>query len=65
MKHKKLLIILVVIIATTLAYLLITGYTKINKYKLKVDNDYSDLITKINKKEIIDKKIKKKSRLKK
>ncbi len=57
MKHKKLLIILVVIIATTLAYLLITGYTKINKYKLKVDNDYSDLVTVIDEKEIIVNKI--------
>ena len=42
MKHKKLLIIFVLIIAIVLAYLLINGYTKINKYKLNVDNDYSD-----------------------
>ena len=57
MKHKKLLIILVVIIATTLAYLLISGYTKINKYKLNVDNDYSNLVAVIDEKEIIINKI--------
>ena len=57
MKHKKLLIIFVLIIAIVLAYLLITGYTKINKYKLNVDNDYSNLVTVIEEKEvIIDKK---------
>lgn len=57
MKHKKLLIILVVIIATALAYLLISGYTKINKYKLNVDNDYSNLVAVIDEKEIIVNKI--------
>lgn len=57
MKHKKLLIIFVLIIAIVLAYLLITGYTKINKYKLNVDNDYSDLVTVIDEKEVIVNKI--------
>ena len=57
MKHKKLLIICVLIIAIVLAYLLITGYTKINKYKLNVDNDYSDLVTVIDEKEVIVNKI--------
>ena len=57
MKHKKLLIIFVLIIAIVLAYLLITGYTKINKYKLNVDNDYSNLVTVIEEKEVIVNKI--------
>ena len=57
MKHKKLLIIIVLIIAIVLAYLLITGYTKINKYKLNVDNDYSNLVTVIEEKEVIVNKI--------
>ena len=57
MKHKKLLIIVVLIIAIVLAYLLITGYTKINKYKLNVDNDYSNLVTVIEEKEVIVNKI--------
>ena len=57
MKHKKLLIICVLIIAIVLAYLLITGYTKINKYKLNVDNDYSNLVTVIDEKKVIVNKI--------
>lgn len=57
MKHKKILIIFVLIIAIVLAYLLITGYTKINKYKLNVDNDYSNLVTVIEEKEVIVNKI--------
>lgn len=57
MKHKKLLIIFVLIIAIALAYLLVNGYTKIKKYKLNVDNDYSDLVAVIDEKEVIVNKI--------
>lgn len=57
MKHKKLLITIVLIIAIVLAYLLISGYTKVNKYKLNVDNDYSDLVAVIDEKEVIVNKI--------